>query len=376
MRAITKERLIGELQALGLRLGDTVMMHSSLSSLGYVDGGAEAVVDALQEAVGNEGTLLVPGFRDSAWEGSQTFINTDCRDQCPQPLCPNKQPSIQGILTETIRKRPGCLRSCHPTHSWLALGPAAERLLVGHCNATTPSGAGNPFEQVIELDGCVLMLGVGINTVTLWHYYEETLGVPYQGHYWPDIKHFSNCVPGRRIQYEFPGIMQDVCRAAGILDSGPVGKSISGLMRARAFADFMATTMADDPYCMVLRPPDRNSGELMIDALQKARCMLEAWRRGPAGGPKNLGHAPKPIPPPGPEAMVRTDCPAFAGYHKGGGKRIPLCRANDRHPDLYQHGKIFNTCGVTTCVDCSWHHQFPPTLSSPSDTKQGSIPAP
>ena len=359
MPPLNKEHLFTELQALGVRCGDTVMMHSSLSALGQVDGGAETVVEALLDAVGDEGTLIVPGFRDSVWSGDATFVNTDCRDQCPQPLCPSKMPSIQGIITETIRKRPGCLRSCHPTHSWLALGADAKRVLINHCTALTPSGAHNPFEQLVELDGCVLMLGVGINTVTLWHYYEEVLGVPYQGHYWPDIRHFNNCVPGRRIQYDYPGLMQDVCHAAGILTTGPTGKGTSGLMRARAFDSFMATIIADDPNCMVLRPTDRESNDLFIDALQKARRMLDAWRSGPRRPQHYKGQPPAPITPPGKGALVREDCPAFAGYHDADGQPVPTCRANGMHPDLHQLGGVFEEYGVTTCDRCAWHEQFP-----------------
>ena len=63
---ITREQITGDLKALDIRTGDAVMMHSSLSALGFVDGGAETVVDALLETVGPDGTLLVPAFRDSA----------------------------------------------------------------------------------------------------------------------------------------------------------------------------------------------------------------------------------------------------------------------------------------------------------------------
>lgn len=156
----------------------------------------------------------------------------------------------------------------------MALGPAARQLLVGHRRTPAICGHGNPFEELVAMDGRLLALGVAVNTITLWHYYEEILQVPYVGHYWPQERHLNHCVSGLRIQYEFPGIMQDVCRAAGILNTGPVGKSTSGVMRAREFEIFMATITADDPYCMELRPPDRQSGDLSLDALRKAALML------------------------------------------------------------------------------------------------------
>lgn len=358
MTKITRQRLATELVALGLRPDHVVMMHSSLSALGHVEAGAEAVVDALLDAVGPAGTLLVPAFRDSVWGDPADFANTDC-GQCPQRMCPSQRPGFQGAIAEAVRRRPGSLRSCHPTHSWAALGQAAERLVAGHHRSLTPCGPGNPFEELLALDGCVLLLGVQVNTVTLWHYYEELLEVPYMGHYWPRQRHLNHCVPGRRIQYEFPGIMQEVCRAAGILRTAPVGKSASGLMRAREFDAFMASMMADDPYCLVLRPPDRENGDLAVDALRKAARMLAAWRRNPRRPIHRFDHPPCPIPLPGPETLVREDCPAFAGYHDASGHRLPLCRANDRHPDLFRLGGIFNQCGVATCECCAWHQRYP-----------------
>ena len=118
------------------------MMHSSLSSLGYVDGGAETVVDAILDVIGSAGPILVPAFRDSVWGNVSDFAVTDCCP-CPQRLCPSKQPGFQGIIPETVRQRNRSLRSCHPTHSWVALGSAAERLLAGHCDSPTPCGRGN-----------------------------------------------------------------------------------------------------------------------------------------------------------------------------------------------------------------------------------------
>jgi len=358
MALISKQRICCDLQRLGIYKDATVMMHSSLSALGNVDGGAEAVVDAILDAIGTGGTLLVPAFRDSIWGNPCDFAITDgC--PCQENFCASHQPGFQGIIAETVRKRKGSFRSCHPTHSWAALGPAAESLLAGHRNSPTPCGIGNPFEQLVKMKGCILTLGVGVNTITLWHYYEEILGVPYMGHYWPKERHLNHCVSGLRIQYQYPGIMQEVCRIAGILTTGSVGKSVSGLMEAYRFDEFMATIMANDPFCLVLRPPDRFSDNLGIDALRKAKAMIEAWNKGVCRTVKNFGFAPQPILPAVPNDTVRTDCPAFAGYHDAEGKSIALCHANGRHPDLFRLGGIFNECGVTTCSICSWNELNP-----------------
>jgi len=259
----------------------------------------------------------------------------------------------------------------------VALGPAAQQILSGHRDSPTPCGRGSPFESLVSNDGCILTLGVRVDRVTFWHYYEEILGVPYVGHYWPKQRHLNHCVTGRRIQYEFPGIMQDVCRRSGILKTAPVGKSTSGLMRARVFDAFMATIMADDPFCLVLRPPSRDCGDLGIDALQKATRMLQAWGEKGSGTvvPSTLRAVPAtvpdpfsplrgfdfplgPIEAPGAGAVIREDCPAFAGFHQVQEKRVPLCKANDRHPEYFQLGGVFDQYGLTTCEKCSWHRKF------------------
>ena len=249
----------------------------------------------------------------------------------------------------------------------MAVGASAEDLLAGHGDSPTPCGKGNPFEKLVALDGCILTLGVGVDRVTLWHYYEEIPQVPYLGHYWPKERHLNHCVGGRRLQYDFPGLIQDVCRASGILRIGRVGKSISGLMRAQDFDNFLATIFADDPYCLVLRPPDRDCGDLALDALAKAAAMLRAWTRGPRRPERRNKTLLQPITAAKTDDVIRQDCPAFAGFHKGFETAVPLCRANDRHPDYFRLGGVFNQYGLTTCAACSWHEKFPP-LARESDT--------
>lgn len=357
-KEVSRGRLAGDLAALGLRTGQTVMMHSSLSALGQVDGGADTVVDALLDVIGPAGTLLVPAFRDSVWGDLKNFTNSDCDCSSADGLCHSQQPGFQGAIAEAVRRRPGSLRSCHPTHSWAALGPAARQLLVGHRAALTFCGPGNPFEQLVALDGCVLTLGVRVNTITLWHYYEEVLLVPYLGNYWPKERHMNHCVAGRRIQYDYPGIMQDVCLASGVLKAGPTGKGVSGLMQARQFDSFMATIVADDPYCFVVRPPSRDCGDLALDALAKGAAMLRAWAQGPRRPERSFGIAPAPIDAAGPDDLVRRDCPAYAGDHAADGRLIPLCRANGIHPSYFRLGGPFGSYGVTTCGLCSWNEKF------------------
>ena len=280
----------------------------------------------------------------------------DCEGNCPQEFCPSRSPSHEGAIPNAALNREGRLRSCHPTHSWVANGGRAAEAVRDHRHCPTICGKGNPFEKVVEWDGCIIILGVDVGRITLWHYYEDILGVPYLGYYHPKERHLSYCTSGRRIQYEFPGIMQEVIRASGIMQTGKVGRSTSHLIRTRDFRAFMETIVADDPYCFVVRPPDRHSGNLAVDALRKGAAMLRAWEDGPLELPERIDW-----PDGEDDDTVREDCPAFAGYHRAGDREWPLCRANGRHPDLFHHGGVFDTWGRTSCGRCPWHRRYPRT---------------
>jgi len=164
---VTKQYLVEKLRELGLKRGAVVAVHSSLSRLGFVEGGAKTVVDALIEAVGERGTILMPtftGFSETA--KSNAF---DVR----------KTRSRVGAVTEAFRKMPGVKRSVHPTHSCAALGPKADFLLEGQEEAPTLFGEGTPFHKLMEVNGFVLCLGIGIGMMSMYHVAEDiTLNFP------------------------------------------------------------------------------------------------------------------------------------------------------------------------------------------------------
>jgi aminoglycoside 3-N-acetyltransferase len=105
-----------DLEALGVRRGGVLLVHSSLSSLGFVAGGAHTVIGALRMALGPEGTLVVPTHTwDRPGRGDFAF---DVRST----------PSCVGVISETFRAMPEAIRSLHPTHSVAAVGPMARDL--------------------------------------------------------------------------------------------------------------------------------------------------------------------------------------------------------------------------------------------------------
>ena len=110
MERMTRDDISQALRALGLAAGDVVMVHSSLRSIGYVEGGADAVVDALLDVLGSSGTLVVPTFTPSHGHEADPVFD------------PARDPSEVGRITEVVRTRPGARRSVHLLHSVAALG--------------------------------------------------------------------------------------------------------------------------------------------------------------------------------------------------------------------------------------------------------------
>lgn len=149
------------LMRIGLGKGDTVVMHGSLSSLGVVEGGTDAVVDAVLRVIGYAGTLVVPAFNYS-----------------PNPFDPFVTPSVCGRITEAVRMRNNAVRSLHPTHSVAAIGQDAEDIVRNHEN-THPFGIGSPLYKVFDRNGKVLQIGVGHDTNSMIHVAEELADVPY-----------------------------------------------------------------------------------------------------------------------------------------------------------------------------------------------------
>lgn len=162
---VRKEDIVRGLLALGLGEGHLVQVHSSLSSFGYVEGGAEAVVDALIAAVGPTGTVMVPTFN----HGQAEIFDV------------NSTPSVNGAITEALRKRPQAKRSVHPTHPYAAIGPMAEWLTGEHLELDT-FDRNSPLGKLADKGGWVLLLGVGMNSNTAAHVGETLARVPCIGY--------------------------------------------------------------------------------------------------------------------------------------------------------------------------------------------------
>lgn len=154
-KGITKQKLIADLKNIGIKQGDSVLVHSSLSKIGYVEGGPKTVVEALFEAVGENGTILFPTF--PATGRHKTYLEED------HIFDIKNTPSQMGSLTEYFRKLDSVHRSFHPTDCVAAKGPLAEYYTNSHFGELTPYTENSPFRKLCAKDGKILMIGTTLN---------------------------------------------------------------------------------------------------------------------------------------------------------------------------------------------------------------------
>lgn len=166
---VTHEDILSGLCEVGLSEGDVVLVHSSLSAFGHVEGGADTVIDALLDAVGDAGTVVVPTFTWGPFHNAHGVTldlrNTSCKGEV-------------GIIPETFRLRENARRSTHICHSVAAIGPHTVFVMGG----PRSFGEGSTFHQLYELDAWNLLLGVEFTSCTELHAVEEYMAVPYRRH--------------------------------------------------------------------------------------------------------------------------------------------------------------------------------------------------
>lgn len=166
---VDRAMLVDSFGSIGLKKGSIVCTHSSLSRLGHIVGGADAVIDALIEVVGEEGCILMPSFPING--SMRLYLDLG------EVFDVRSSPSKVGFITEVFRKRPGVLRSLHPTNSLLAWGKRAKELLRDHDKSITPYGLDTPYGRLAEEENSfILMLETHIHS--LLHHLQERVDFP------------------------------------------------------------------------------------------------------------------------------------------------------------------------------------------------------
>ena len=180
----TVDTLAADLRALGLAAGQHVLVHSSLSALGWVVGGAQAVIEALQRVLTDSGTLVLPAYSTGNsdpvhWREPPvpaTWHQT-IRENLPafdRKITPTRQ---MGAIAELFRIMPDVRRSDHPAVSFCAWGRYAKAITADH-RLNSGFGEESPLARVYDLEGHVLLLGVGHDRNSSLHYAEHRADWP------------------------------------------------------------------------------------------------------------------------------------------------------------------------------------------------------
>ncbi len=241
---LRKQDIVEDLRKVGVGPGMTIMVHSSLSALGHVEGGAETLIEALIEAVGPEGTVAMP-----AMPGGGVFDI-------------DSSPSTVGAVTEVFRTYPGVQRSFHPSHSACAIGPRAEFLLEDTLAQPTAIGTESPWGRLSRLpEGHVLLLGVDQDRNTLLHHPEEIVDAPYLNTIEREYLDEEGNIQTKTLK-RFPGPHRDfiglepVIRESGAMRVGKVGNAVARLMHAGTTVDAVVEALREDPAAVLCDNPN------------------------------------------------------------------------------------------------------------------------
>ncbi|MDA1132608.1 MAG: AAC(3) family N-acetyltransferase [Proteobacteria bacterium] len=253
--SITRAGLTQHLAGLGVRAGMHVAVHSRLLSFGRVEGGAAAVYEALCEAVGPEGTVVVPTF---------TFYleSADVYD-------PATTPSQEvGALPEYVRTQPGVLRTLCPMHSHAVIG--ADTAVLAGADPERSLGKGSSFDAMHAAGFHLLLLGCTfLEGATFLHQVEASVGVPYRS--WlhlprrvrmpdgsergMDLRHYG-MEKGTRLEKNFVVAERAMAARPGAMTSVALGGRSSHLMTLATLYDVVAGLLAADPLALMTDPGD------------------------------------------------------------------------------------------------------------------------
>jgi aminoglycoside 3-N-acetyltransferase len=171
----TRRTLAADFAALGLRRGDSVLAHAALRKVGPILGGPDALIAAIMDVIGPEGTLL--GYTD--WDlDDEVRDNLALRDDV-QPFDPKASRATRsnGAFPELLRTTPGAFRSASPGASMAALGGRAEWFTADHA-LDYGYGPQSPLGKLVEAGGKTMLIGAPRYTMTLLHYAEHVANFP------------------------------------------------------------------------------------------------------------------------------------------------------------------------------------------------------
>ncbi|MGE6631983.1 aminoglycoside N(3)-acetyltransferase [Bacillus sp. NPDC077027] len=246
---VTKEQIKEELILLGVKKGMTLCVHSSLSSIGWVNGGAVAVIQALMEVITEDGTIVMPA-QSLELSDPADWINPSVpkswwkpiKDTMPAYDPAYTPPTAMGKIAETFWNFPDVIRSSHPNFSFTAWGKNREEIIRHHA-LSFGLGEHSPLGRMYEKNAYVLLLGTQFDSNTAFHLAEYqipnrdlmTRGAPILENGWRIWKEYQDIITREEL---FHLIGSDFLKAGYTYQSGNIGSAISFLFSMKDSVDY------------------------------------------------------------------------------------------------------------------------------------------
>lgn len=255
---LTVRQIADGLAAGGLCPGDTVMLHSSYSSLGGVEGGPAGVIDAFRQVLGAAGTLLAPTLIFGGYQAD--FL----RDY-PPSIDLRSEPSRMGVLSEMVRTRCGAVRSIHPTSPAAGVGARAAALCGRHHLDDTAVGPNSPWALNAAGGGWIVLLGVTHACNTTLHHLEELHCDWLLPPRWVEVSFVDTAGQGRtaRIRPYATGLKRDypkiepILLATGLQRNIMIGQATVRLIRAAGMLERIGQEVRRDRWFLLKDPASR-----------------------------------------------------------------------------------------------------------------------
>ncbi len=235
------EALAEQLSKLGVKRGGVLVVHTSFRAVRPVEGGPNGLIDALEMALGEDGTLVMPTMT----AGDAVF------DPCKTPTLD------MGVVAETFWRRPGVMRSTHPGASFAAKGKKAA-LICAHQRLSPPHGLDSPIGRVYELEGQILLLGVTHGENTSLHLAESMAQVPYS------VEHPCVVEVDGRAETIMIAETDHCCENFSLMDTwlagsqiqreGKVGHASAKLCQAKPLVDLAIERLKREPLLFLCAP--------------------------------------------------------------------------------------------------------------------------
>ncbi len=251
-KTVTREQLLRDLRAAGVAEGDVLVVHSSLKAVGWIEGGAKVMIEALQETLGPEGTLIMPTFTFSlaswnlpAFDAKRTF-------------------SRVGMLTQIFWQSKNTIRTRHPTHSVAAWGKLAEEITAGPIDYQ-PLGKTSPLDRARLAGAKILLIGVGQDRNSTIHIAESIADMPYlsvmftdgaetePAWYYPEDKARAVMINIREIPGSSEGFaaLDEPLVRDGVAKPVYIGNAKSTIMNSEKLCEYVVGVLHENPLFLL-----------------------------------------------------------------------------------------------------------------------------